>query len=933
MGCCDQALHQKLMPYESCPQCGFEPLVRNHFFTGKMMGAAEFVTETHYHSEKMRHHHVRLHGWGVACGLKVKQHPSPECRTRYVVVEPGSAIDCCGHEIIVPQEEIVDVAGLPQVKKLAGDQMLHALQLCVRWRECPTENVPVLYDECGCDDTKCAPNRILESFAFDVLVDPVLSLADLVGHPALGAIVATDAHGVLGPVAAASGIVAVVDPSNARRLLVIDPAHRSMKTLDLAADAKAIALAASGLHVFVVTTATGGTQELEARAFALADLAEAGAPRKLAGTSPASKMAAAAGKQGGSAVLVAYDAVSGDLYRWAHDNANVLAANAVQGALAPNLSALASDGDATAYVLQGNSLQKLDLAAAAPALSAVLAFGAVTPVAIAAYTNGAVPMVAIAALDGTTPRLYAVDPANASLNASVVLAHDPQFVAAAGEWLHVYEDAGGHGAIQAVHAPSIGTANPLITASRLTGGGTREIVLLLDDGQAAAIQASMLADSDCADLLWHQLEGCPSCDRPDCVVLATLANYRPGRELVDADTQNFDATKQVRIDNRTGRRMLASTATLQAWLECLQLKGGVPGPAGPAGANGTDGQNGADGKDGVGLYMNLPKILDIGWRFEETRNLTEFATYYVGLTLNLAAGNAAERVRGLVIGGNPPPLTIYFNKAMRGITRRTLAVTIDAPFATENAQNNLESSGLYLPIDLRLYGSIIEINGALMTPHTNEPAPYAVSFVPHPRFFMTTNANNQQLPAWPFILLWLLVYASQQAGLDQPCLRVELKGDFVYAPDLGGNYTELGVLDGDNIGGRVGQPPPPGRLPPLQGGANPSGNLTQGGVFESWFFLGMGDPHPGPANDALRRAPLMTSFGASMLGDAAALPPTANFASANELAAIPGVSRALANRIVRAREAAPLTGLADLKRRANLTEREWQALKDHLIVL
>jgi hypothetical protein len=95
----------------------------------------------------------------------------------------------------------------------------------------------------------------------------------------------------------------------------------------------------------------------------------------------------------------------------------------------------------------------------------------------------------------------------------------------------------------------------------------------------------------------------------------------------------------------------------------------------------------------------------------------------------------------------------------------------------------------------------------------------------------------------------------------------------------------------------------------------------------------MGDPHPGPANDALRRAPLMTSFGASMLGDAAALPPTANFASANELAAIPGVSRALANRIVRAREAAPLTGLADLKRRANLTEREWQALKDHLIVL
>src|SRR5262249_53620056 len=30
----------------------------------------------------------------------------------------------------------------------------------------------VLYDECGCDDTRCAPNRILESYDVDVIVDP-----------------------------------------------------------------------------------------------------------------------------------------------------------------------------------------------------------------------------------------------------------------------------------------------------------------------------------------------------------------------------------------------------------------------------------------------------------------------------------------------------------------------------------------------------------------------------------------------------------------------------------------------------------------------------------------------------------------------------------------------------------------------------------------
>jgi hypothetical protein len=207
-----------------------------------------------------------------------------------------------------------------------------------------------------------------------------------------------------------------------------------------------------------------------------------------------------------------------------------------------------------------------------------------------------------------------------------------------------------------------------------------------------------------------------------------------------------------------------------------------------------------------------------------------------------------------------------------------------------------------------------------------------VSFVPHPRFFLTTDAQNTLVPGLPFLLVWLMASANEEANLDLPCLRVALKGDFVYAPDLGGNYTELGVLDGDNIGGRVGEPPPAARLPPLQGGVNPSGNLTQGGDFESWFFLGIRDPHPGPAMDALNKSPLLRAFDPARLGGIE-MPAIANFASVDELAAIPGVSRAVANRIVRAREETPLAGVADLRARASLTERQWNALKDHLIVL
>src|SRR5438046_2496021 len=124
MGC-----HQEHSALETCPQCEFDPFVRNHFFTGKMMGAGEFATETLYHAGKMRHHNVRLHGWGVVCGLKVKQHPAAECRKRYVIVEPGSALDCCGQEILLLEEEIVDVAQHRDAAKLAGDPLLHALEL------------------------------------------------------------------------------------------------------------------------------------------------------------------------------------------------------------------------------------------------------------------------------------------------------------------------------------------------------------------------------------------------------------------------------------------------------------------------------------------------------------------------------------------------------------------------------------------------------------------------------------------------------------------------------------------------------------------------------------------------------------------------------------------------------------------------------------
>jgi hypothetical protein len=108
----------------------------------------------------------------------VKEHNNPQCQSKYVCIEPGTAIDCCGHEILIREEECIDITQLEAWKTINKQEegkkepTPHSLQICMRYRECPTEDVPVLFDECGCDETKCAPNRILESYDIDLIIDP-----------------------------------------------------------------------------------------------------------------------------------------------------------------------------------------------------------------------------------------------------------------------------------------------------------------------------------------------------------------------------------------------------------------------------------------------------------------------------------------------------------------------------------------------------------------------------------------------------------------------------------------------------------------------------------------------------------------------------------------------------------------------------------------
>lgn len=157
-----------------CAECTTAPFTRNNYFTGKLLVERDFTDEQRYYIDKLRHHHQLLHGWGVVNGLEVVEHHSESCRDQYVLVEPGAAVDPCGREIVVQDTETLELSAFPAIQALvaAEDENAHDLYVFVCYTECPNEPIPVLYDDCGSEADGTAPNRILESYTFDLIAVP-----------------------------------------------------------------------------------------------------------------------------------------------------------------------------------------------------------------------------------------------------------------------------------------------------------------------------------------------------------------------------------------------------------------------------------------------------------------------------------------------------------------------------------------------------------------------------------------------------------------------------------------------------------------------------------------------------------------------------------------------------------------------------------------
>jgi hypothetical protein len=207
----------------SCPACtGLECLDRPRFFAGQLLSEAELNSEMDYILAKQRLHNRYLHGVGTVCGLEVVCN---NCDGQ-VTVKAGYAIDPCGNDIIVCQDQQFDVmkaiqACCDSIKK-KNKTLCDPYQpfnpgctgleqkwcITIAYQETPTQPITPLRGKtktcscagscssvgsCGCNgsngratqsngctppatassttSTACEPTRVLESFTLGVVPD------------------------------------------------------------------------------------------------------------------------------------------------------------------------------------------------------------------------------------------------------------------------------------------------------------------------------------------------------------------------------------------------------------------------------------------------------------------------------------------------------------------------------------------------------------------------------------------------------------------------------------------------------------------------------------------------------------------------------------------------------------------------------------------
>jgi len=925
---------------QDCHSCEAESFTRNNYFTGKLMVERDFTDEQHYFMEKIRLHHQRLHGTGVVCGLQITAHHEP-CDDRYVILQPGSAVDCCGKDILVAESIEVDLHAFPAMQELieampADDDhdpdtvQSHTLQLCIRYQECPTEDIPVLYDECGCDDTQCAPNRILESYELDLIVDPEIEPATIHQPDLDWNSTVNVAHAEQVYLHEATNRLYVMTADDAGILYQISTDNFSVEASFALEGRRGLALTSdeTGTALYVVVAhvdGIGAGNNAELWVFDTTDtnLATGATDRGEIPESDNSTAAAQLFPDG--RLLVLFQDNGARLRLW---DAGVATPDTPSNQLdlTVDLRGLSLGSDNMVYSAEPASVNIHRFDIDDPVFDPATIDGS----AVAGDTVfGVVPVIAtgpdlLAVIDDVSNCLRLIDPAaGGSALGSVLLAHTPRdmVISAAGYWAYVLVADGDDSYIQSINLNSLRQGNAVAASApiavgdqsqavAITGDARRLFVPYIDDisvDNAGGVAVIDISETNCHDLLWP--EDCPECETSDCLVLATIENYRVNFRVLDMPVPAPDATVDLsdgiaRINNDLGRKRLPSTQAIAEALACVLENccggggeggeqgppgpPGAPGPAGSTGPEGPEGPQGIPGVDGAGIEdvvittvpCDQPAVGNISATGVLTLQIPTNCNPELTHVCNISWDHGGDLTFSQFIDSG---LLIRFDGDVRAEDLHHHSVRMSVGIPDESSESftawnelTAESPSVANPIP----NPILQIVPVTFT----TPVCNLGAFTPAPG---AASVNGVLLRLSPEAIEDIVSDPnSQRRDLG---VRIQVLGDFIR------DLNDFAV-DGNHL---------PGWVP-----TRPSGNHVQGGAFESWLTLldvpfgdndsGGGDNPDNPINpdDFISNNPAGTI--------------SINTASFDELESMLSIESELANAIISARERAPIRSEADL---------------------
>ena len=841
---------------QECTECDFATDERLNYFTGQFLAERDFRAEQEYQIGKHRQHNRYLHGYGTVCGLKLVEHPNSDCRDRFVILEPGLALDCCGREIVVKEKVYIDLVKLfvaqnIDLNNIKSEEQNHLLfSLC--YEECKTEFVPALYSECGCDEFGCDANRIVEGFevklqllkdlpkplheepdgvnldwittlsldkAFRVVLDPkgeriyVLTSAGQdqilvydAKHHCLLKSIPVDGQGVdlaIAPTGKFLYVIRDTSPNNKYVLRVVNVSNLNnhVNGIDLP-------LADGGLNnlpqvevskatdgrVYVLdphTTQPQVTIWKDSINFLAPNAAKANIDAaKFADITPASpptvigsKSVAIAISPNGTWLFIA-DGTDNNIRVSKVDTLTLPIPSQVTALISlsesPKLLAV-SDDSKRLYVVtvpasgdkkirafniqEGNPPTVAELAVLG-ATELGIKIGIDEPVAIAASPSGKWAYVLlknsenkgiIKVVDGDK---IAIDPSKALLPAVFSVVSDPQDLVLEPEGNRLYV---------------AGKGNSLPPSC----GG----VSVID-----------VKETQCSELIWRALDGCPECPEDNCVPLAIVENYVK-------NYKNDPKITNARIENRKFRPLVPSTDTLKQLVMCaLETGGGTKGKEGSKGDPGLQGKEGSKGDPGVkgdqgeGLESELTQIKALSWNHNTEMN------HLVNITLK----DGEVKVPGIVIAFTNPVLVSDPSSPLRPPNQidadHVFQVLIehDPKLRDLGVVCRCPIKGRILPVEVQ-----VDISGRLITraEEVTGPMAEAAAFIFDPKF---SKFGSQGKEGSRINEIW-----------------VRLHGDFVidkFNKAIDAEFVRAELPTGD-------------RPRDIKVG-------IQGGVFESWFWIG-----------------------------------------------------------------------------------------------